>query len=208
MSAGSLAREIHSAGLGNPNATALKEAVRKTGLVVARKNGFTLKTLARHEIGNWLNGVLARQELQINHASGFLPEDVWKHTRGYVEKVCVQLNGCYECRFFDAVAVLVRRLVETLIIEAFEHCRHQDDLKTNGEYMMLKGLIGVVKSSTAVHLGREAKAALDEFKELGDRSAHNRKYNAVKADLDRVRSGLRVLVDELINSASLRRASN
>jgi hypothetical protein len=42
------------------------------------------------------------------------------------------------------------------------------------------------------------------MKELGDRSAHNRHYVAKKADVDGLRSGLRVTVDDLLNQAGLK----
>ena len=37
-------------------------------------------------------------------------------TRGYIEKVSNQINGAYENGWYDACAVMLRRLVETLII--------------------------------------------------------------------------------------------
>ena len=59
--------------------------------------------------------------------------------------------------------------------------------------------------SNGLHLGRDAQKALSDVKELGDRSAHNRRYNAVKADLEKIQSGVRVAVDEMIALAELRR---
>src|SRR6266446_10018155 len=50
-----------------------------------------------------------------------LPFALVRGTRGYVEKVVNQVNGCYEKGWFDGCAVMMRRLVETLIIECFEH---------------------------------------------------------------------------------------
>jgi hypothetical protein len=46
-----------------------------------------------------------------------LPFSVVRGSRGYIEKVVNQVNGCYENGWFDACAVMIRRLVETLIIE-------------------------------------------------------------------------------------------
>jgi len=49
-----------------------------------------------------------------------------------------------------------------------------------------------------------AKAALKEIKEQGDRSAHNRRINAVRPELERIRSGARTAIEELINIARLK----
>jgi hypothetical protein len=57
---------------------------------------------------------------------------------------------------------------------------------------------------TGISLGREAKAALKEIKEHGDRSAHNRRVNAVRPELERIRSGSRTAIEELINIAQLK----
>ena len=37
-----------------------------------------------------------------------------------MEKVLSQINGSYDCALFDCTAVMCRRLLETLIIEAYE----------------------------------------------------------------------------------------
>jgi hypothetical protein len=99
----------------------------------------------------------------------------------------------------------VRRLVETLIIEAFEAQKREAELKDSiGNYFMLSGLISAANGTPGIGLGRDARKTLIDIKDLGDRSAHNRRYNAVKADLEKVQSGIRVAFDELINIAALR----
>jgi hypothetical protein len=142
----------------------------------------------------------------VDQELGFLSREVWKDTRGYIEKVCEQMNGCYQFGFFDAASVMVRRLVETLIIEAYEKLKRESEIKDgNGNYLMLRDLVTRAVGQQPIGLGRDAKDALGKIKEMGDRSAHNRRYNAVKTDMDKVLSGVRVVVDELINIADLRR---
>ena len=43
------------------------------------------------------------------------------NTRGYIERVVAQINGTYENGWYDGCAVMIRRLLETLIVEAFEN---------------------------------------------------------------------------------------
>ena len=100
----------------------------------------------------------------------------------------------------------MRRLIETLIIESYESLTRESEIKdSNNNYLMLKDLVKKVTDPGGLTLGRDAKKALQDIKELGDRSAHNRRYNAVKADLEKVQSGVRVAVDEMIKLAGLRR---
>jgi len=43
-----------------------------------------------------------------------------KDTRSYIERIVHQINGSYHRGWYDASAVMIRRLIETLIIEVFE----------------------------------------------------------------------------------------
>jgi hypothetical protein len=205
MSAGQLAKIIREAGLGNPHSTQLGEQIKRSGKVIATNAGYRLKVLSRAEIRGWVVSILGETKPAVDQELGYLSKDVWDNTRGYIEKVCEQMNGCYQFGFFDAASVMMRRLVETLLIEAYEARQREAEIKdSNGNYLMLRDLVTRATGNTPIGLGRDAKEALGKIKEMGDRSAHNRRYNAVRADLDKVQSGVRVVVDELINIGSLR----
>lgn len=205
MSAGELSKILHNAGLGNPNSTRLGEAIRKSKKVIPSGAGFRLKILARAEIQEWLRPILGANKPAVDHELGYLPRGVWERSRGYIEKVCAQINGCFQFEFYDGASVLVRRLIETLIIECYEHLKRQSEIKgSDGNYLMLRDLVNKATGAGGLTLGRDAQRALKDVKELGDRSAHNRRYNAVRADLEKVQSGVRVAVDEMFNLTSLR----
>jgi hypothetical protein len=205
MAAGELSKIIHEAGLGNPNSTRPREVMRKSGKVIPFAAGFRLKTLSRAQIQEWLHPILGANKPSVDQELGFLPHKVWEKTRGYIEKVCAQINGCFQFEFYDATSILVRRLVETLIIECYEHLNRAAEIKGgDGNYQMLKDLVNKATGAGGLTLGRDAQRALKDVKELGDQSAHNRRYNAVRADLEKVQSKVRVAVDEMINLASLR----
>ena len=137
----------------------------------------------------------------------FIPEELWQNTRGYIERVCAQVNKFHAAEIWDGAAVLVRRLVETLIIEAYEHQGREDEIRgSDHNFVMLRDLVARATAESGLGPGRDTKKGLVELKELGDRAAHNRRCNACRADLHRIRAALRVVVDELINLADLRRA--
>lgn len=70
---------------------------------------------------------------------------------------------------------------------------------------MLNGLAGFFESDGAFNVSPNGMKGLRDFKNLGDLSAHNRRFNARKEDIDRVRDGLRVVVEELLHLAKLTR---
>ena len=136
-----------------------------------------------------------------------LPMSVVRGTRGYVERVVQQANGCYEHQWYEACSVMIRRLVEMLIIAVYEADNRAQDIKDprSGEFFMLSGLVDILLNDSSVNLGRETRKSLPLIKSLGDRGAHTRFYMARKEDVDKVLHDLRVLVDELLIRSMLRK---
>jgi hypothetical protein len=134
-----------------------------------------------------------------------LPFSMVRGTRSYIEKVTNQINGCYEKGWFDGCAVMMRRLVETLIIECFE--KHNIDAKiknAKGDFMYLADLVDRTLQETAWNLGRNAKQALPRLKSIGDKSAHSRRYNAHREDIDKLSTDFRDVCQELLVIAGLK----
>lgn len=206
VSPGRLARLISNAGLGKPNSTELGAALQKTKHVLKVKDGFKIKPVSRADVAGWVGHLAKVEPKPIDQDNGFIPKEVWQETRGYIERVAEQVNGCYEHRMFDGAAVLIRRLIETLLIECYEKLGFQDYIKKDDRYFMLAAIVeDAIDNKRLSMLGRDVKSYLTKGKLMGDRSAHTRRYNAVKADLDGIRDDLRLTIDELINLADLRR---
>lgn len=152
----------------------------------------------RRELGPPEEGLLAATNLVI-------PRSLLRGTRGYLEKVANQANGCYEHGWYDACAVLLRRLIETLIIESFEKHALADRIKNpQGDFLYLRDLIAHCLSESAWNLSRNCKQALPKLKDLGDKSAHSRRYVAQRGDLDPLLPDIRVSVQELLYLAGLK----
>ena len=149
----------------------------------------------------WLppaEGLPARQEM-------VLAKSIVKGTRGYIESVVNQINSTYENACYDACAVMIRRLIETLIIEAFEHHKIADKIKTPaGDFFYLSELITHTLNEKSWNISRNAKQALPKLKSIGDLSAHSRRHLAHRSDIDNIISDLRTAVQELIYLANLK----
>jgi hypothetical protein len=128
-------------------------------------------------------------------------------TRNYIEKVVNQINGCYERGWFDACAVMIRRLIETLIIEAFEHHGIDSKIKnpTSGDFYSLDDLIAKTLSEPKWNLGRMTKRVLPDLPSVGNLSAHSRRFTAHRGDIDKDIQNLRTVVQEFIELAELKR---
>lgn len=126
-------------------------------------------------------------------------------TRGYIERVANQVNGAYENGWYDASAVLLRRLIETLIIEAFEHYKIASKIQNaNGDFLYLRDLIDRTLAEPAWNLTRNAKQALPKLKDIGDKSAHSRRYVAQRGDIQPLLTDIRTVIQELLYVAALK----
>jgi len=134
-----------------------------------------------------------------------IPHSLFRKTRGYIELIAFQINGSYENGWFDACAVMIRRLLETLIIEAFEHHKIADRIQNSqGDFLYLRDLINATLNESTWNLSRNTKKALPKLKDIGDKSAHSRRYNAHRGDIEKVMVDLRGVVQELLYLANLK----
>lgn len=150
--------------------------------------------------------VLLPPESGLN-ASGqsVIPFAIVKNTRGYIERIAHQANGCYDSGWYDACAVIVRRLLETLIIETFESKNIANKIKdSNGDFYYLSDLIRLTLAETSWNLSRNSKHALPKLKDIGDKSAHSRRFIAVRNDIDKILPAIRVVIQELTYLAGLK----
>jgi hypothetical protein len=134
-----------------------------------------------------------------------IPFTLVRNTRGYIERIVHQINGTYTNGWYDACSVMIRRLVETLIIETFEQNNISYKIKnSSGGFFYLFDLISITLNETSWTLGRNTRSALPKLKDIGDKSAHSRRYNAVRQDIDDLKSEIRGIVQELIYLAKLK----
>jgi hypothetical protein len=100
---------------------------------------------------------------------------------------------------------LFRKKVPSVITLTYEHFGVADKVKnTNGDFLYLADLIVKLLGETTWGLSRNTKTALPKLKGIGDKSAHSRRFNAVRSDIDRVLPELRVTFQELIYLAKLK----
>jgi hypothetical protein len=184
------------------NVTDILRAADGHNLVAQRPEGWRLLEDGKKALA--AAGVQSSCRAKTPPSDSVLPRDLFARTRGYIEKVVSQINGSYDQEFYDCCAVMCRRLGETLIIEVYEAQNRAAAIKDSDDnFVMLSGLLSVLKKDGSVHLGRNAKRGLDGLKDLGDKAAHNRRFNARQADIDAIRSDFRTAAEELLHLAKL-----
>lgn len=122
---------------------------------------------------------------------------VFSHKSNYYTELSREINSGYESRNFNSCAVIMRRMVESLIIDIYLTKGLQSEIKNNGEFVMLEALIGKISSGHNFELSRDTKRSLLKIKEIGDKASHNRSYILKKVDVDDVALKFRSLIHEL-----------
>lgn len=124
--------------------------------------------------------------------------------RGYLMAVGRQMNGSYSAGWYDACAVMMRRLLESAIIEAFEAKKIDGKIKdASGDFFQLTGLIEAALTEKAWNLPRNVKKRIGSLRDLGHTSAHNRYYLATQAYIDEVKGVYRETLEAFLHIASL-----
>ena len=124
--------------------------------------------------------------------------------RSYLVQIARQMNGSFAQGWYDACAVMMRRLVETSIIEAYEARGIQAKIKNaSGDYLQLTELVKHALAQPTFNPSRNTKTHLPQLRDVGHMSAHGRYFTAQKSDIEKVRQGCRVVVEEFLHIAKL-----
>lgn len=138
--------------------------------------------------------------LVLSTSAPFLPNDLIDDRHGVLQKVLWEANRCYDAACYNACAAMIRRLVESLVIEVFEHQGIANKIKQGGDYVAFGALIGKAVAEPALRLTRNTKRVLPDLKFFGDLGAHNRMALVRKDDLDRLHNAIRAGIEELVRS--------
>ena len=131
----------------------------------------------------------------------FLPDELIEDRHYVLKKVLWEVNRSYASACYNSCAAMIRRLAESLIIDAYEHNNlHSVIIDANGDYLGFKDLIGKVSSQQEFKLTRETKRVLPDLKFFGDLGVHNRLALVRKPDLDRLHNATRAAVEELVKN--------
>ncbi|MDD9957174.1 MAG: hypothetical protein OXP68_13255 [Anaerolineaceae bacterium] len=113
--------------------------------------------------------------------------------------VVEEINGTYESGWYDASAAMLRRLTETLIIEAFEAKQISEKITKKGEFRPLGELIGVASKETSLKLSRHSKRTLRDIAALGNTAAHDRSFNLPRDLLEERLLPIQLLILHLLD---------
>lgn len=186
-------------GLHAPNKTRIRNKILQSRSFVKRdSNKFCLHAKEISNFKKKLNDIDFESE-EVESVDTILPQSLYQNMRSYIVKLAKQINSSYENNIFDGCAVLMRRLLEVLLIHTYENKNVTGQIKNNsGEYKFLSKIINNAKTNSTLQLSRNTKNCLDDFRNLGNFSAHKIYYTAKRRDIDRVILDYRAAIEELL----------
>jgi len=201
-----MAEILAALGYAKPNVTRLTERLRQSrDFIKGSKIGFfRLSVSAKENFSKQFPDIGSSEEIVSD--STLIPEILFESiNRPYLLKTVQQINAAYESNLFDACALMMRRLLELLLIHAFQKTGIESDaLDSDGSFQNLKTLINKAKSRSEINLSGAVRISIDQFRELGNLSAHHIHYNCHRADIRSLRMEYRAVIEELLYKAGFK----
>lgn len=164
------------------------------GKYLKQKQGYALSRSVKERISSIVAEIVKKPM-----SAELIDISIFEHTPYYLKQIAEEMIRCYDGGHYNATLVLMRKLVETLIIECFEKYGVDVDIKDgSGAFYYLSDLITKFLSATKWNASRNIKKSLESVKKYGDLSAHNRRFLARKSDIDAFRFELRQALQEII----------
>lgn len=167
----------------------------KKKFIAKNKGKYALTRQFYNELETQFNG---QKRLPIP-SNDLFPKEVLDGTRKYIVDIGNQAILCFDLGLYDACAVMIRKLLETLIIETFERYKIADKIKNKDDnFPYLSDLISFLLNEKTWNISRNAKTGFLAIKNSGDLSAHNRRYCAKKQDILEIKQPIRICIEELV----------
>jgi hypothetical protein len=130
----------------------------------------------------------------------YLQSDIFDKMPEYITRLVPQLNGCFDYQWNEACAMILRRIMETLIVELFTRRGFEKDVQdaSTHEFLMLKGLIDKLNGDARLNIQKRTVEGLNKVKELGDTAAHDFRIRIRRSDLERIQTSVRLTCERLV----------
>ena len=158
-------------------------------------------------MAGWTEDVLSwNAEDKIEQNQSIIPDELYSGTRGYIEKISMQINASYEKNLYDCCAVMLRRLMEVLLVLSFQKNGVEDLIMDKGNlyHVSLDKMINIASSCSELSLSASTKKDMHTIKDLGNYSAHRIWYNCTKKDIEPNIMKYRAIIEELMYKSGIK----
>lgn len=167
----------------------------KSQKFLKRKDYFFLESATKTRIDS-----IVVVEPILEPTDNLFPLSIFDNTRGYLVAFATEASCAYDYGLYNSCFFMLRKLMETLIIELFERHGIDANIKNgNGGYFFLSDLISRLVGETTWHLTKITREDLPKIKKLADSSVHSKRFAAKKTDIDNMKTEIRIIYQELVS---------
>lgn len=144
--------------------------------------------------------------ITVEQLGTILPDAIFIQLPPNVQSLCKQINASYENNLFDCTAVMMRRLLESLLVLSYQNVGIESDImdKSGKRHISLDGIIKNAEQNSQLALSANTRRDMNLFKDLGNYSAHKIWYNCTQQDIRPHVLKYRVIIEELLYKAGLK----
>lgn len=157
----------------------------------------------------WIKDVRSWSEddsIEVKQLGSVLPDALFDKLPPNVQSLCKQINASYENNLFDCTAVMMRRLLESLLVLSYQKAGIEVEItdKSGTHHVSLDKMIKNAEQNTTLALSSNTRKDMMLFKDLGNYSAHKIWYNCTQGDIKPHILKYRVIIEELMYKAGLK----
>ena len=153
-----------------------------------------------------VKGWSAQDNITIEQHETILPNALFNGLATNFQSICKQINASYENNLYDCTAILMRRLLESLLVLSYQKAGVESEImdKNCNHHISLDGMIKNAAQNSRLALSANTKKDMPLFKDLGNYSAHKIWYNCSQQDIKPHLLKYRVVVEELLYKAGMK----
>lgn len=177
------------------------------GESVRMMNNSSSWTQWSHTLEGWTQDVKHwgdEDTVTVEQLGTVLPDALFSSLPANVQSLCKQINASYEKNLFDCTAVIMRRLLESLLVLSYQRAGIEADIMNGNYHVTLDKIIKNAEQNTTLALSSNTKKDMALFKDLGNYSAHKIWYNCTQGDIPPHILKYRAIIEELMYKAGLK----
>lgn len=140
----------------------------------------------------------------VNQNGSVLPNELFNTLPSNVQSLCKQINASYENNLYDCTAVIMRRLLESLLVLSYQRAGIEADIMNGSYHVTLDKMIKNAEQNRTLALSSNTKKEMALFKDLGNYSAHKIWYNCTQGDIKPYILKYRAIIEELLYKTGLK----
>ena len=132
-----------------------------------------------------------------------LPNALFINAPRFLITIQQEINASYQYGLYDCTAIMMRRLMEILLIQAYRKKGIEPEIKNGDYYINLDSIIKNANTNATLDLTTNTKKDLKIIKDFGNLSAHRILFNCTQSDIDAIKLKFRTVIEELLYKAQL-----